>query len=152
MGPISYFLGIVVPRDNHTLYRSLAGALQYLSFTRLDISYVVQQVLLFMHDPRVKHMTVLHRILRYIQDTLDHGLQINKSSVSSLLSYTDAYWGGYPGNNCSTSAYCVYLGDSLIPWSAKCQPTVSKSSAETEYRGVANIVSETYWIRNLLDS
>jgi len=34
-------------------YRSLVGALQYLTFTRPNISYVVQQVCLFMHDPKM---------------------------------------------------------------------------------------------------
>jgi hypothetical protein len=34
-----------------TQFRSLAGALQYLSFTRLDIAYAIQQVCLHMHDP-----------------------------------------------------------------------------------------------------
>ncbi|GJW41472.1 ribonuclease H-like domain-containing protein [Tanacetum coccineum] len=47
-----------------TLYRSLAGALQYLTFTRPDISYVVQQVCLYMHDPREPHFSALKRILR----------------------------------------------------------------------------------------
>ena len=47
-----------------------------------------------MHDPRVEHMAALHRILQYIQGTLDHGLQLYKSFVSSLLSYTDADYGG----------------------------------------------------------
>ena len=47
------------PYDNPTLYRSLVGALQYLTFTRPDISYVVQQVCLFMLDPRVEHMAAL---------------------------------------------------------------------------------------------
>ena len=37
---------------NPTEYRSLAGALQYLTFTRPDIAYAVQQICLFMHDPR----------------------------------------------------------------------------------------------------
>lgn len=41
------------PFDDPTLYRSLAGALQYLTFTRPDIAYAVQQFCLFMHDPRV---------------------------------------------------------------------------------------------------
>ena len=136
--------------DNPTLYRSLAGALQYLTFTRPDISFVVQQVCLFMHDPRVEHMAALHRILRYVQGTIDHGLQLYKSATSSLLSYTDADWGGYPDTRRSTSGFCVFLGDNLIIWSAKRQPTVSKSSARAEYRGVANVVSGTCWTRNSL--
>lgn len=78
-------------------------------------------------------MTVLHRILRYVKGTLDHGLQLDNSSISSLLSYTDANWDGCLDTRCSTSGYCVFLDDNLISWSAKRQPTVSKSSAEAEY-------------------
>lgn len=39
--------------DNPSLYRSLAGPLQYITFTKPNISYAVQQVFLFMHSPRV---------------------------------------------------------------------------------------------------
>ncbi|GKG31920.1 ribonuclease H-like domain-containing protein, partial [Tanacetum coccineum] len=56
-----------------TLYRSITGALQYLTFTRSDISYVVQQVCLYMHDPREPYYTALKRILRYVRGTIDHG-------------------------------------------------------------------------------
>ena len=40
------------PVADPTAYRSLAGALQYLTFTRPDLTYAVQQVCLHMHDPR----------------------------------------------------------------------------------------------------
>jgi hypothetical protein len=50
----------------------------------------------------------------------------------------------------STSGYCVFLGDNLLSWSSKRQPTLSRSSAEAEYRGVAIVVSESCWLRNLL--
>jgi hypothetical protein len=50
----------------------------------------------------------------------------------------------------STSGYCVYLGSSLISWSSKRQPIVSRSSAEVEYRAVANAVAECTWLRQLL--
>lgn len=43
-----------------------------------------------------------------------------------------------------------FLGDNLISWSPKRQPTISRSSAEAEHRGVANAVAETCWLRNLL--
>ncbi|GKC70523.1 ribonuclease H-like domain-containing protein [Tanacetum coccineum] len=109
------------PVSDPTLYRSLAGALQYLTFTRPDISYVVQQICLYMHDPRDPYLTALKRILRYVRGTIDHGLQLHVSSTSQLTAYTDADW-----------------------------LTLSRSSAEAEYRVVANVVAETVWIRNLL--
>ncbi|GJV86674.1 ribonuclease H-like domain-containing protein [Tanacetum coccineum] len=50
----------------------------------------------------------------------------------------------------STSGYCVFLGNNLLSWSSKRQLTLSRSSAEAEYRSVANAVAETCWIQNLL--
>ncbi|XP_021759709.1 uncharacterized protein LOC110724573 [Chenopodium quinoa] len=88
-------------------------------------------------------MADLKRIIRYVQGTIDHGLHLYPSSISTLVSYTDADWGGYPDTRRSTSGYCVFLGDNLISWSSKRQATLSKSSCEAEYRGVANVVSES---------
>lgn len=129
---------------NPTEYRSLAGALQYLTFTRPDITYGVQQICHFMHDPRTPHLNAHKRILRYVQGTLTHGLQmVRSSSLNKLVAYSDADWGGCPDTRRSTSGFCLYLGDNLISWSSKRQPTVSRSSAEAEYKGVANAVAET---------
>ncbi|KAD3338662.1 hypothetical protein E3N88_34183 [Mikania micrantha] len=136
--------------DGGTYYRKLAGALQYLTFTRPDISYAVQQACMHMHAPRTSHLMALKRILRYVKGTISHGLHLTATSGTSLLSYTDADWAGCPDTRRSTSGYCVYLGTNLISWSSKRQPIISRSSAEAEYRGVANVVSETCWLRNLL--
>ncbi|GJZ33935.1 ribonuclease H-like domain-containing protein [Tanacetum coccineum] len=108
------------PVTDPTLYRSLAGSLQYLTFTRPDLSYAVQQLCLYVHDPREPHLNAMKRVLRC------------------------------PATRRSTSGYCVFLGDNLLAWSSKRQDTLSRSSAEAEYRGVANAVAETSWIRNLL--
>uniref|UniRef100_A0A803P916 Mitochondrial protein n=1 Tax=Cannabis sativa TaxID=3483 RepID=A0A803P916_CANSA len=138
------------PFDDRTKYRSLVGALQYLTFTRPDISYVVQQICLHMHAPTNEHMRAFKCIIRYLQGTLSHGLYLYNSTIDRLLSYTDANWGGCPNTRRSTSRYCVFLGDNLVSWSSKRQSTLSRSSAEAEYRGVANVVSDSCWIRNLL--
>nr|GFA81940.1 ribonuclease H-like domain-containing protein [Tanacetum cinerariifolium] len=90
LGSLNYFLGISAQWStidtesklssdgdtisDPTLYHSLASALQYLTFTRLDISYVVQQVCLYMHDPREPHFTALKSILRYVRGTVDCSL------------------------------------------------------------------------------
>ncbi|GJY12893.1 ribonuclease H-like domain-containing protein [Tanacetum coccineum] len=139
-----------VPIQDLTLYRSLAGGLQYLTFTHPDLSYAVQQVCLYMHDPKEPHFAALKRILRYVRGTMDFGLQLYASATTSLVGYTDADWAGCPSTRMSTSGYCVFLGDNLLSWSAKRQHTLSRSSAEAEYRGVANVVAETAWLRNLL--
>ncbi|GJY43029.1 ribonuclease H-like domain-containing protein [Tanacetum coccineum] len=86
----------------------------------------------------------------YVQGTLNFGLQLYSSPSSSLVAYTDADWAGFPTTRRSTSGYCVFLGDNLLSWSAKRQHTLSRSNVEAEYRGVANVVAEAAWIRNLL--
>ncbi|GJX83235.1 ribonuclease H-like domain-containing protein [Tanacetum coccineum] len=133
-----------------TLYRSLARGLQYLIFTRPDLSYAVQQICLYMHDPREPHFAALKRILRDVRGTVDFGLQLYVSATTSLVGYTDADWAGCPSTRRSTSGYCVFMGGNILSWSAKRQNTISCSSAEAKYRGVANVVAETVWIRNLL--
>ncbi|GJV82826.1 ribonuclease H-like domain-containing protein [Tanacetum coccineum] len=108
------------------------------------------QVCLYMHDPQEPHFSALKRILRYVQGTLDYGLQLFSSTNDSLIAYSDADWAGCPTTRRSTLGYCVFLGNNLLSWSSKRQPTLSRFSAEAEYRGVANAVAETCWIRNLL--
>jgi hypothetical protein len=138
------------PFSDPSLYRSLAGALQYLTLTRPDLSYAVQQVCLFMHAPRDTHFQLIKRILRYVHGTSHFGLKIHKDSSLDLVAYSDADWAGCPDTRKSTSGFCVFLGDNLISWSSRRQPTVSRSSAEAEYRAVANCIAESCWLRQLL--
>ena len=57
-------------------YRSLAGALLYLTLTRPDLAYAVQQVCLFMQDPREPHLALVKRILWYVKGTLSSGFTL----------------------------------------------------------------------------
>jgi hypothetical protein len=138
------------PVADASQFRSIAGALQYLTFTRPDIAYAVQQICLHMHDPREPHLTAMKRILRYLRRTPDFGLLLHRSSSSDLVVYTDADWAGCPDTRRSTSSYAVFLGDNMVSWSAKQQTVVSRSSAEAEYRVVANGVAEATWLCQLL--
>ncbi|XP_062188960.1 uncharacterized mitochondrial protein AtMg00810-like [Phragmites australis] len=131
-------------------YRSLAGALRYLTLTRPELAYAVQQVCLFMHDPRERHLALVKRILRHVKGTLSIGLHIGTAPVCSLTAYSDANWAGCPYSRRSTSGYCIFLGDNMVSWSSKRQTTVSHSNAEAEYRAVAHAVIECCWLRHLL--
>jgi hypothetical protein len=121
-----------------------------MTFTRPDITYAVQQVCLHMHAPRDSHLVALKRILRYVRGTLHLGLQLHRSNIEELTVYSDADWAGCPETRKSTSGYAVFLSANLISWSSKQQATFSRSSAEAEYRAVANAVAEASWLRQLL--
>lgn len=127
-------------------HRSIADALQYLRMTLPDITYAVQQVCLHMHDPRDCHMALVKHILRYVCGTTDYGLQIHKSANVDIVAYSDANWAGCPDTRRSTSVYNVFLGDYLMSWSSKRQPTVLHSSTEAEYRTIANVVAKCCWL------
>lgn len=81
---------VVTPYDDHTLYQSLVGALQYLTFTCPGISYIVQQVCIHMYAPCTKHILALKHIMCYVQGTLQYGLHIYPSLIEKLISYTYA--------------------------------------------------------------
>ena len=76
--------------DDATSYRSIAGALQYLTITRPDIAYAVQQVCLHMHASRDVHQTMLKRILRYVKGTTSLGIQLRAAPSLTITAYSDA--------------------------------------------------------------
>ncbi|GJX90343.1 ribonuclease H-like domain-containing protein [Tanacetum coccineum] len=137
LGALNYFLTISDVRHSTGLFLSQKKyALQLLERARMvhcnpsrtpvdTETKLVQQICLYMHDPRESHFAALKRVLRYVKGTLDLGLHL------------------------STSGYCVILGDNILSWSSKRQHTISRSSVEAKYRGVANVVVETAWVRNL---
>ncbi|GJW46570.1 ribonuclease H-like domain-containing protein [Tanacetum coccineum] len=165
LGALNYFLGISADRNSTGLFLSQRKyALQLLerahmvhcnpSRTPIDTESKLGSegvpVCLYMHDPGEPHFAALKRISRYVRGTVDFGLQLYASATTSLVGYIDADWAGCPFTRMSTLGYCVFLGNNLLSWSAKRQHTISRSSAEAEYRGVANVVAETAWLRNLL--
>ena len=57
-----------------TLFQSLVGALQYLTISRPNLSFSVNSICQYMHTLIEDHFQALKRILRYVKDTVHHGL------------------------------------------------------------------------------
>jgi Reverse transcriptase (RNA-dependent DNA polymerase) len=73
-----------------TLYRSLVGSLRYLTCTRPDIAYGVGLVSRYMEEPKMTHWKAIKRILRYVKDTLSHGLFYSHTNEFDLVGYSDS--------------------------------------------------------------
>ena len=134
-------------------FRSIVGALQYATITRPAISFSVNKVCQFLSAPQEEHWKAVKRILRYLQGTLHHGLLLTPASTTEPLAITgfcDADWASDPDDRKSTSGACIFLGPNLISWWARKQTLVARSSAEAEYRSLAQVSAEIIWIQSLL--
>jgi hypothetical protein len=103
-----------------------------------------------MHDPRIGHMEVVYRILRYLKGTPRRGLWFKKNGHLNLEGYCDVDWASSRDDRRSTSSYCVFVGGNLVSWRSKKQAVVARSTAEAEYRAMALSLCEMMWLKGLL--
>lgn len=79
-----------VPLPDPFTYRSTIGALQYLTHTRPDISYIVNHLSQFLKAPTDVHWLAVKRVLCYLVGTSRHGLLIQQSSGLDITTFSDA--------------------------------------------------------------
>ncbi|KAJ0779316.1 putative RNA-directed DNA polymerase [Helianthus annuus] len=130
-------------------YQRLVGKLIYLSHTRPDIAYSVHVLSQFMHKPTKAHFLLAMRVLRYLKGSPGKGILLKKSSDFELAAYADSDWAKCLVSRKSVTGYCVYLGESLITWKSKKLSTISRSTAEAEYRAMCTATCEILWLINL---
>ncbi|XP_021974939.1 uncharacterized mitochondrial protein AtMg00810-like [Helianthus annuus] len=93
-----------------TLYRSLVGALQYLTITRPDLSYAVNQDSQHLQSPTTAHFQSVKRILRYVKGTIFFGLTFSRPQKTTLVGYSDTDWARCIETGRSTYGYSIYFG------------------------------------------
>ena len=132
-------------------YQRLVGKLIYLSHTRPDIGFSVSMVSQFMNNPTEKHMTAVTRILRYLKMTPGKGLFFQRTTKKEIEIFSDADWAGSVTDRRSTSGYCSFVWGNLVTWRSKKQSVVARSSAEAEFRAMAQGICKGIWLNRLLE-
>ncbi|XP_074283966.1 uncharacterized protein LOC141608519 [Silene latifolia] len=100
--------------------------------------------------PREPHYQAALHVVRYLKGTVDAALFYPANNIMQMKAYCDADWGSCSFSCKSLTGHCVFLGDSLVSWKTKKQKTVSKSSAESEYRAMSYTASKIVWVQALL--
>lgn len=75
--------------SNPTLYKSIIGALQYVTITRLDIAFFVNKVCHYIILPKDPYLIVVKIILHYLNGTIDHGLELKPSTSLHINGFSD---------------------------------------------------------------
>nr|KYP56536.1 hypothetical protein KK1_002777 [Cajanus cajan] len=120
--------------------------------TKYDvISFATQQLSQFMSTLTEAHHRRVMRILRYLKQSLGHGLFFPRNSNIQVLGFSNANWGSCIDTLRSIFRYCFFLGHSLVAWKSKKQPIVSCSSSEAEYRALVVIVRKLQWLTFLVN-
>nr|XP_016452878.1 PREDICTED: uncharacterized mitochondrial protein AtMg00810-like [Nicotiana tabacum] len=119
--------------SDSTPYQRLIGKLLYLTMTRPDISFSVQTLSYILQKSKKSHVEATLRIVKYIKNSPGQGILLSSKCNSTISAYCDADWAA------------AHTQENLSQ-----QITVSRSSAEAEYRSLAATMAELIWLVGFL--
>ena len=131
-------------------HRRLIGRFLYVTMTRPDITFVLQQLSQHVSAPREAHWDAALYLLRYLKLSPSTAIFISSNNDLNLSAYCDVDWASCSETRRSLTGCSIFLGQTIVSWKTKKQATVSHSSTEAEYRSLASTVCELLWISYIL--
>lgn len=135
---------------NPRLYRSMIGGLLYLAATRPDLAFAASYLSRSLSQPREENLQEAKRVLRYIQGTMDYGLNFHETSQVELVGFSDSDWAGCKEDMRSTTGMCFTMGSAMFTWQTQKQDTIAQSTAEAEYMALCSATNHAVWLKRLM--
>ncbi|CAM8892798.1 unnamed protein product [Rhodiola kirilowii] len=139
------------PFEDFKQYRRMVGKLIYLTISRPDICFAVNQVSQHMQAPKMHHWHMVERVLIYLKGSPGQGIWMGCNGSTEIVGYCDADWAGDRVDRKSTTSFCTFIGGNLVTWKSKKQKVISCSSTEAEYKEMRKLTNELIWIKALLN-
>nr|GEY71051.1 uncharacterized mitochondrial protein AtMg00810-like [Tanacetum cinerariifolium] len=132
---------------NAVKYRSMIGALMYLTSSRPDIVHAICLCAQYKAKPTEKHLKEVKRIFRYLQGIVNMGLWYTKDSGFELTGFLNADYARCKDTFKSTSGGDQFLKEKLVSWSLKKQDCTALSTAKVEYVSLSACCAKVLWMR-----
>ena len=150
------------------VFRSILGALLYISHERCDIQFTTKCLASYLKAPTKNSWQYLGRLLGYLKNTTEYGVCMSNTNVGISLfeklngcvdaecdkclieSFTDADWQG-GGNAKSTSAGCHMVNGLLVHTSSRTQHVISLSSTESEFYATTSGAIDTIYLKHITE-
>nr|GEY19869.1 hypothetical protein [Tanacetum cinerariifolium] len=113
-----------------TKYRSMIGALMYLTSSRPDIVHATCLCAWYQAKPTEKHLKEVKRIFHYLREIVNMGLWYSKDFGFELTGFSDVDYAGCKDTFKSTSGRAQFLCEKLVSWSSKKQDCTALSTAK----------------------
>jgi Reverse transcriptase (RNA-dependent DNA polymerase) len=134
-----------------TQYKSLLGALMHIAnYTRPDVSFAVSYLARFATTPTTDKFARVLDVIKYLNGTSSFGLYLGGTAVECpLYAYCDSDFAACTATRRSVTGYVVKCGIGSVVWKSARQPTVSRSTAESEYIASGELAKEVQYIHQL---
>ena len=131
-------------------FLSLLSALFWVSrCCRYDIAVALTILSRASANPDLSHWNALLRVLKYLANTITHGIVIRPSADfynPTILAYTDASYASDPATGRSVSGQFITVDNTILDWTSKHQPYVTLSSGDAEtVAATAAATQVEYW-------
>ena len=143
-------------KEEHANYRRAVGKLQWLTYTRPDISYSTKELARDLQSPTQHSMRKLKHLLRYLKGTQHYKMVVqttippNSTDTIDLTCQVDADWAGCPTTRKSTTGFTITLMGATIQFGSRTQSVVALSSAESELYAIGTGATESLHAMNFI--
>jgi histone deacetylase 1/2 len=138
-------------------YRELCGHLRYLTKTRPDIEFALNQCCRMQGRPEETHVRAIKRVVGYLKKNINYGMWFRNNEIGDekriiVEAYADASFADEKKSRKSTYGYCIFVNGNPIVWKSGLSPIVTQSCTETEYIAICQCAKEMSFISNLATS
>ena len=128
-------------------YREVLGAIMWLQVaTRPNLSYAVQVLSRFMHNPVKSHWNALKHVMSYIKGMLNYGITYEGGGNLNPIRYVDSDYAGCKDSQKLTERNVFIVAGGPVSWECKQQGTVALSTVEAEYMGFTCAATQAIWL------